>query len=42
MAVRILLVDDHRLVRAGIRALLEKISQVEVIGEVMTGGKLSR
>jgi len=37
MAVRILLVDDHRLVRAGIRALLEKISQVEVIGEADDG-----
>ena len=37
MAVRILLVDDHRLVRAGIRALFEKISQVEVIGEADDG-----
>ena len=33
MAQRILLVDDHRLVRAGIRALLEKMSNVEVVAE---------
>ncbi|HEX4638862.1 MAG TPA: response regulator transcription factor [Chthoniobacterales bacterium] len=33
MTQRILLVDDHRLVRAGIRALLEKMSNVEVVAE---------
>jgi DNA-binding NarL/FixJ family response regulator len=31
--VRILIVDHHRLVRAGIRALLERIENVEVVGE---------
>lgn len=30
---RILLVDDHALVRAGIRALLETLPHVEVVGE---------
>lgn len=35
---RVLLVDDHALVRAGIRALLESLPQVEVVGE--TGDSL--
>jgi DNA-binding NarL/FixJ family response regulator len=35
--IRILLADDHILVRAGIRALLEKIPQVEVIAEASDG-----
>jgi len=34
---RVLLADDHGLVRAGIRALLEKIPGVEVVGEAGTG-----
>jgi DNA-binding NarL/FixJ family response regulator len=34
---RVLLADDHALVRAGIRALLEKITNVEVVGEAGTG-----
>ena len=34
---RVLLADDHALVRAGIRALMEKISSVEVVGEAGTG-----
>jgi len=37
MSVRIALVDDHRLVRAGIRALLEKTPQGEVVGEAADG-----
>ncbi|MGH8094488.1 MAG: response regulator [Chthoniobacterales bacterium] len=37
MPQRILLVDDHRLVRAGIRALLEKMPSVEVVGEADDG-----
>jgi DNA-binding NarL/FixJ family response regulator len=35
--IRILLADDHALVRAGIRTLLEKIPNVEVVGEASTG-----
>jgi two-component system, NarL family, response regulator LiaR len=35
--IRILLADDHELVRAGIRALLEKIECVTVEGEVGDG-----
>jgi DNA-binding NarL/FixJ family response regulator len=37
MTIRILLADDHNLMRAGIRSLLEKISGVEVVGEAADG-----
>jgi len=35
--VRVILADDHTLVRAGIRALLEKLPGVEVVGEASDG-----
>jgi DNA-binding NarL/FixJ family response regulator len=35
--IRVLLADDHRLVRAGIRSLLEKIPGIEVVGEASNG-----
>src|SRR5438552_1852819 len=35
--VRILLADDHALVRAGIRALLNAMAGVEVVGEASSG-----
>ena len=35
--IRVLLVDDHVLVRAGIHSLLEKIPEVEVVGEASNG-----
>jgi DNA-binding NarL/FixJ family response regulator len=35
--IRVLLADDHTLVRAGIRALLEKLPGVEVAGEAGDG-----
>jgi DNA-binding NarL/FixJ family response regulator len=35
--IRVLLADDHHLVRAGVRALLEKIDDITVIGEVGDG-----
>ncbi|HYC35258.1 MAG TPA: response regulator transcription factor [Usitatibacter sp.] len=35
--IRILLADDHTLVRAGIRALLENIEGAEVVGEADNG-----
>src|ERR1700726_3607298 len=35
--VRILLADDHTLMRAGIRSLLEKMPGVEVVGEAADG-----
>lgn len=34
---RILLADDHALVRAGIRALLEKQDDMEIVGEAADG-----
>lgn len=33
----VLLVDDHSLVRAGIRALLETMARVEIVGEASSG-----
>jgi len=35
--IRVLLADDHRLVRAGFRSLLEKIRGVEVVAEANDG-----
>ena len=35
--IRIILADDHTLVRAGIRALLEKLPGVQVVGEADDG-----
>jgi DNA-binding NarL/FixJ family response regulator len=37
MATRILLVDDHALVREGLRALLTSNAETQVIGEASTG-----
>lgn len=36
-AVRVLLADDHALVRAGFRALLEKFPEITVVGEAANG-----
>jgi DNA-binding NarL/FixJ family response regulator len=41
-SLRILLADDHALVRAGIRALLESIEGVEVVGEASDGHEALR
>lgn len=35
--IRILIVDDHTLVRDGIRALLELVADIEVVGEAANG-----
>ena len=35
--IRVILADDHTLVRGGIRALLEKVPAVEVLGEASNG-----
>lgn len=37
MAVRILLADDHKIVRDGLRSLLEKQQGMEVVGEAENG-----
>lgn len=39
MTIRVLLADDHALVRAGIRALLDRIKDVEVLAEAGDGHK---
>ena len=36
-SIRVLLADDHKLVRAGIRSLLERLPGVEVVGEASNG-----
>ncbi len=35
--MRVLLVDDHQVVRAGLRALLESTGRVDVVGEASSG-----
>ena len=37
--IRVIVADDHHLVRAGIRALLEKANDIEVIGEAENGSE---
>ena len=39
MPIRVLIADDHALVRAGIRALVEKIEGVVVVGEAGKGSE---
>lgn len=41
-SIRILLVDDHDLLRAGLRSLLEKLPDLEVIGEAADGREALR
>lgn len=40
--LRVLLADDHTLVRAGVRALLERQGGIEVVGEVGDGHEVIR
>ena len=40
--IRVLLADDHALVRAGIRALLQNIGEIEVVGEADDGREALR
>jgi len=35
--IRVLIVDDHTLVRAGIRSLLALVADIEVVGEASDG-----
>lgn len=37
--IRVVLADDHPVVRAGIRNLLEKVVDIEVVGEASTGSE---
>lgn len=40
--IRVLLADDHALVRAGIRALVQRVSGLEVVGEAENGREALR
>jgi DNA-binding NarL/FixJ family response regulator len=40
--IRVLLADDHKLVRAGIRSLLENLPEVEVVAEASDGREAIR
>lgn len=40
--IRVLLADDHKLVRAGIRSLLERLPDIEVVGEAGDGREALR
>ena len=42
MNIRILLADDHALVRAGLRALIKEMPGLEVVGEAEDGGEALR
>jgi len=42
MTIRVLLVDDHTLMREGLRALLATTTDIEVVGEVRTGREAER
>ncbi|MGP1680345.1 MAG: response regulator, partial [Burkholderiales bacterium] len=42
MTIRVLLADDHALMREGLRALLNSASDIEVVGEVRTGREAER
>ena len=35
--IRVVLADDHALVRAGIRSLLGNMAEVQVVGEASSG-----
>ncbi len=37
--IRVLIVDDHEMVRAGLRAMLEPDAEVEVVGDAATGAR---
>lgn len=40
MSIRILLADDHRILREGLRSLLAQLSDVEVVGEASDGDQV--
>lgn len=42
MTIRVLLADDHALMREGLRALLATATDIEVVGEVRTGREAER
>ena len=39
MSIRVLIADDHKIMLAGLRSLLEKQADIEVVGEADNGRK---
>ena len=39
MSIRVLIADDHRIFREGLRALLESEADIEIVGEASTGNE---
>src|SRR3954452_12195114 len=37
--IRLLIVDDHELVRAGLRVLIAQEADIDIVGEAATGGQ---
>ena len=35
--IRVLLVDDHPVIRMGLRAILDKVKDIELVGEAVDG-----
>src|SRR3989304_941699 len=42
MSIRVLLADDHAMVRMGIKALLERDATIDVVGEASDGREATR
>jgi hypothetical protein len=42
VAIRVLLADDHAVVRAGIRVALEEAADIEIVGEAADGAEVQR
>lgn len=40
MSIRVLLVDDHVMIREALRTLLERTPDIEVVGEASDGGEV--
>ena len=37
MDIRILLVDDHKILRDGLKSIIDKVSNIKIIGEASDG-----
>ena len=42
MSIRILIADDHGLIRTGLRALLHSVDDIAVVGEAQDGNEVLR
>lgn len=39
MKIRVLIVDDHKMVRIGLRTMLERFPSIEIVGEAGTNAE---